>query len=575
MVDRVTEYAQKVVNGEIFCGRLHRLACERHLRDLNRQNTEKFPYHWDAESSERVLEYAETLTIGEGFEKKQVKLMGFQIFDIGSRFGWLNFKNKRRFRRSYKSVARQNGKTLENGIIGTYIAGFSKYKYGKLFTAATKKKQAKLAWDEMKKFIESDEDLQEYFEVKEYCTLIKEKTTNCTIEALSKESGLDDGSRAIFVSIDEYHQHKTNKVYKALYNGTKALSETLVSIITTRGDKINSPCHEMDTYCINILEGIAIAEDFFIDIFSLDPGDDIWDPKNLIKANPFLAANPDTLETLITDMQTAKDMGGSELRDFMVKSLNMWIRNTEDQFTSADKWRECGTDLTLEDMRGRVCYAGLDLSSGGDLTTLHLEFPLENDEFFEYSHSFMPLGRLEEHIETDLAPYDVWENQGLITTTGGSTEFKNDYSFIITFLKDLIENYDLVLKGIGYDPHNADTFLKDLEIFGVSLLEIRQSARFLNDGTEDIQLNIKSKKLKYGKENELLSWSVFNAKIVKNSFGEKKIDKEPNSKNKRIDPVDAMIDAHIAYMKLKEEEKINYEKQMEDYLEKMGWKKRR
>lgn len=101
MVDRVTEYAQKVVNGEIFCGRLHRLACERHLRDLNRQNTEKFPYHWDVENSERVLEYAETLTIGEGFEKKQVKLMGFQIFDIGSRFGWLNSKNKRRFTRIF------------------------------------------------------------------------------------------------------------------------------------------------------------------------------------------------------------------------------------------------------------------------------------------------------------------------------------------------------------------------------------------------------------------------------------------------------------------------------------------
>ncbi|MEI3355794.1 MAG: hypothetical protein V8R81_01685 [Clostridia bacterium] len=102
-----------------------------------------------------------------------------------------------------------------------------------------------------------------------------------------------------------------------------------MSIITTRGDKINSPCHEIDTYCINILEGIAIAEDFFVDIFALDKGDDIWDPKNLIKANPFLAANEETLKTLITDMNTARDMGGTELRDFMVKSLNMWVRNAE------------------------------------------------------------------------------------------------------------------------------------------------------------------------------------------------------------------------------------------------------
>ena len=72
--------------------------------------------------------------------------------------------------------------------MGTYIAGFSGYNHGKLFTAATKKKQAKLAWDEMAKFINSDEDLQEYFEVKEYCSLIVAGDTHCTIEALSKDS---------------------------------------------------------------------------------------------------------------------------------------------------------------------------------------------------------------------------------------------------------------------------------------------------------------------------------------------------------------------------------------------------
>ena len=105
----------------------------------------------------------------------------------------------------------------------------------------------------------------------------------------------------------------------------------------------------------------------------------------------------------------------------------------------------------------------------------------------------------------------------------------------------------------------------------MQLLEIKQSARFLHDGTEDMQLNVESRKIKYNKREELLSYSVSNAKIVKNSFGEKKIDKEKNAKNKRIDPCDAMIDAHIAQMKLQEEEKIDYNKEMEDYLNNMGW----
>ena len=99
MVDRVTEYAQRVVNREVVAGELHRLACERHLKNLEIQNTADFPYYWDVAKSERILEYAETLTIGEGFEKKPVQLLGFQIFDMGCLFGWYNQKGKRRFRR--------------------------------------------------------------------------------------------------------------------------------------------------------------------------------------------------------------------------------------------------------------------------------------------------------------------------------------------------------------------------------------------------------------------------------------------------------------------------------------------
>ncbi len=571
MIDRVTEYAKKTID-EAKMGELHILACKRHLEDLKRQGTKSFPYIWNPKQSERILEYAETLTIAEGFELKPVKLLGSQIFDLGCPFGWLKQENgKRRFRRSYESMARQNGKSFKNGIRGTYIANFSGYNFGKLFTVATKKRQARIAWEEMAKFIKTDEDLQELFEIKDYKSLILAKDTESTIEALSKESGLDDGFRAIFASIDEYHQHQNAKIYKAIYNGTKALLETLISIITTRGDNLNSACYEMDQYCINILKGIVTAEDFFVDIYALNENDDIFNPKNLIKANPFLASTEQGLETLITDMQTARDMGGNELRDFMTKSLNLWVKNTDDQFINPDKWKKCESDLELQDLVGKKCYVGLDLSHGGDLTTVAIEIPLEDEEFFECSHSFMPRGRLQEHIVTDIAPYDVWEQQELITVTGGQDTYKNDYKFIIKYLKEIIENYDLQLQAIGYDPHNADGFLSDLETFGVPLLEIKQSARYLNDGTQDMQLNIESGKIKYNKKEELLSYSVSNAKIVRNSFDEKKVDKEPNKRTKRIDPVDAMINAHITQMKFNEKEQVNYDKEMEEYLKNMGW----
>ncbi len=569
--DRVTEYAKAVVNHEVVAGELHRLACQRHLNDLERQNTEKFHFYWDVESSERSLEYAETLTIAEGPEPAPVTLIGSQMFSIGARFGWKNARGFRRFRRSYKSMARQNGKTFENGIVGTYIGGFSGYNHGKLFTVATKKRQARLAWEEMAKFVTVDDDLGELFSVKDYKSVIECKLTNSTIEALSRESGLDDGFRSIFTSIDEIHQHKDNKIYKAIYNGTRSLDETLVSMITTRGDKLNSFCKEMDDYCVNILKGTATAEDFFVDIHAMDPGDDLWDENNWIKANPFLALNTQGIETLRTDAQTARDMGGLDLRDFLTKALNMWVNNADDSYIDVDKWQEGGSDRTLDDFRGRGAWVGLDLSSGGDLTTIALEFEEPDDNYYIYSHSFMPRGRLQEHIETDLAPYDVWEGKELLTVTGGMGDYKNDYKFIIKHLKEIRDKFDLKILGIGIDPHNADGILSDLEDFGCPVIIIRQSARELNDATVDIQLSVKSGNIEYHRENELLSWSFSNAKVVRNSFGEIKVDKEPNARFKRIDPVDAVIDAHHIMMKHKDKEYVDVSSEMERYLEQMGW----
>jgi phage terminase large subunit-like protein len=571
--DRVTQYASKVVSGEVVAGELHELACKRHLDDLKRQRTEAFPYYYDPNKAIEVINYAETLTIAEGDSPRPVKLIDSQAFDLGCTFGWFKVSNdKRRFRRRYKCMARQNGKTFENGIMGTYIAGFGGYQYGKLFTVATKKRQARLAWEEMSKFITIDPDLGEYFDVKDYKSVIEALETYCTIEALSKEAGLDDGFRSIFSSIDELHQHKDNKIYKALYNGTRALSETLVSMITTRGDKLNSFCKEMDDYCIKILRGVTFAEDFFVDIYCLDPNDDIWDPANWIKANPFLCLDPEKFEVLKADAQTAKDMGGSDLRDFLTKSLNMWVENTDDQFINTEKWQKCGSDRTLKDFAGRKCWVGLDLSSGGDLTTIALEFPEDGDKYYFYSHSFMPRGRLEEHIETDLAPYDIWESMELITVTGGTGDFKNDYKFIVSHLKQLKEEYDLQFLGIGIDPHNADGILSDLEAFGCPVIIVVQSCKSLNDATVDIQLLTKSENIEYDRKNELLTWSFINASIVRNSFDEIKVDKKPGQRFKRIDPVDACIDAHAVMLKAKKEVKVDVQSELDKYLEAMGWK---
>lgn len=582
MTDRVTAYARHVVEtgrypdtGQL-CGGLHILACERHLRDLDRQGSEAFPYYWDPETAARVINFAETLTLAEGDRPRPLRLMDCQAFDLGCTFGWHKVSNDaRRFRRRYKSIARQNGKSLENGVMGVYISAFSGYKHGKLYTAATKIRQSRIVWEEMAKFIKSDEDLHELFDIKDYCHLIIAKGTECTIEALSKESGLEDGHRPLFASLDELHQQRDNGVYKALYNGTRSLPETLISMITTRGKFINSFAYEMDKYAQDVLRGLATAEDFFIDIYALDDDDDLFDEENWPKATPFSTCDEERMNTLRQDAQTARDMGGADLQDFITKCLNKWVMNTDLQFISPEAWRACGSDRTLADVveAGHLdCYVGLDLSSGGDLTTLSLEFPLPDGTYYLHSHSFMPRGRFEEHQETDLAPYQTWEQAGLITVTGGSTDYMNDYTFILTYLRELRERFDLNFLGVGVDPHNAAGIMQQLEDLGCPVVTITQSARNLNDATVAVQLLVKSGQVEYDRRNELLTWSMVNAAIVRNSFGEIKIDKKPGARFKRIDPADAIIDSHaLLLLTSGTAGPADLNQGVEDYLQAMGW----
>lgn len=568
-MDRCTAYARAVADGKIIAGELQILACKRHLKDMENQNTEEFPYYFDKEKANRVIEFAQTLYLAEG-EKTQLQLAEWQCFILGNLFGWHNSKGFRRFRLSYIEVARQQGKSLLNGINATYIGNFTNYNYGQLYFVATKQAQAKIVFNEVVKFIESDEELAELFDVKDYKSEILCKITSSKMLALSKDTKRIDGFRPIFASVDEYHAHEDNQMYKQLEGGTGKLDETLISIITTAGFNLNSPCYEMRQYAESVLRGSLKNETMFSVIFSMDKEDDIWDSSNWVKANPLSCSTQAGIDNLIPIAEKAKEMGGFELRDFMTKRLNTWVQQMDNQYMSPEVWKSCGTDQTIESMRGQRCFVGLDLSSGGDLTSLALEFPLDDGKYYIYSHSFMPRMRLNEHIKTDIAPYDIWEKAGLLTVTDTLSGVKNDYKFIVKHLKDLKEKFNLEFMGIAYDTHNADGFLGDLEEFGVPLVAINQSARFLNDATVDFELLAKGGNIIYDRANELMSWSVTNAKLTQNSFGEVKIDKEVKARTKRIDVADAIIDAHCLGMK-RIEKQVDLNEHADDYFKLMGW----
>lgn len=571
MTDRTTEYAKLVVSGKRLAGRAEYLCCKRHLDDMERGKD--FPYIFDPEIAERHINIANTLTIGEGMEEKPLVTRGFQNFIIGSVFGWRKKRSReRRYREAYVQMGRQNGKSFLAGELVNDFATFSGYREGKIYCTATKYDQAKIVWGEVAKFIKADKDLSELYKIKEYSSTIISKINGTEIKAIGRDTKSADGFRSILAVIDEYHAHATDQMYKLMLDGQIKVDSALTMAITTAGFNLNGPCYQQYLFCKKILDGAISKDSLFIYIAEMDPDDDIWKPENWAKANPLILWKSDTeldkemMARMAEKAIDAREKQGADLVNFQTKSLNTWVTYTGGCLIPADQWKACESNLTIADMAGRECYLGIDLSSGGDLTSIALLFPLEDDRVYLWSKSYMPELRLAEHERTDEAPYGQWSRNGLITLTSGMYGIKTDYHAIIEDLRQIIQTYQIKVTGCGYDAHNAAAFLADLEgVLDCDLTEVKQSARSLNDCTKDFQLSVEANQVRYDKHNSLLTWSIINAIIsAPNSFGEIKVDKM--TQTDRIDPVDAILDAWKIWFIMKDDAKVSGEEALDTWL---------
>lgn len=387
----------------------------------------------------------------------------------------------------------------------------------------------------------------ELYKTKEHELTIISKVTNTQIKAIGRDTKSADGFRSILAIIDEYHAHKNNQMYKLMLDGQIRVDSALTIAITTAGFNLNGPCYEQYKFAKKVLEGVIEKDSLFIYIAEMDEEDDIWDFNNWAKANPFLLWSSDTeinqeaVYRLAEKAVEAKEKGGEDLTNFLTKSLNRWVTYSKGSFVKLDAFQLCGQKVSIEAMSGKRAYLGIDLSSGGDLTSIALVFPLEDSKIYVYTHSFMPELRIIEHEKTDEAPYREWVNSGLLTLTSGMFGVKTDYTYILNHLSEIIERYQIHIVACGYDPHNASAFLSDLERFGFDLISVTQSARNLNEATQDFALSVEALQVIYDEANKLFKWSVANAEVTQNGFKEIKIEKK--AKGARIDPVDAVIDA--------------------------------
>ncbi|ALA41355.1 terminase [Paenibacillus peoriae] len=544
--DELVLYSEMVLNGEIVACQKHKRACERFLKDLDRQDTDEFPYVFVEEYAERFLDWMRLFKHRKGaLAGQHIEPHIIQKFVFGNIYGWVHRETGlRRFNKAYWQVARKNAKSQSLACVGSYeTIAFGEYS-SEVYCAATKKKQSKIVWNEAAAMLKGCAALIKRGTIKIANGLIQHLKSESFMEALSKEDGKEgDGTNVQCGIVDEYHLHKTTEFYDVLVSGMIAREQPLLMIITTAGRNLNNPCYRIEyNYVSKLLDpNVDLDNDeYFAMVNELDDGDDIKDERNWPKANPIVTTYPAGIKMLRSELKMAL-ADPEKMVNYKIKNMNLWVDAKQSGYMDMSKWKACGASAKnpMPDMTGLEAIVGIDLSRTIDLTSCSFEVPLLDGRIAVFSHSFMPEDTLKARKQTDKMPYDLWVEQGWITITPGSVV---DYDFIMEYIPAEAKRRDWVINEICYDPYNATQFSNGMQAEGYEMIEIRQGVKTLNYPSKNLRERVYKREIIH--ENDpVLGWAMSNAVTKEDPQGNIMLDKAKSVE--RIDPAAALINAHV------------------------------
>lgn len=274
-----------------------------------------------------------------------------------------------------------------------------------------------------------------------------------------------------------------------------------------------------------------------------------WEPKALadllsdlqlsgydLGATGFDAAEVDDLFSKVHDKDVKDDEWKAEV--YSCASDRQQVR-----WMPMDKWDECGGVVDPYQLEGRVCYAGLDLSSTSDLTALVLVFPPSNEDepYTVMPFFWLPEETLSLRVRRDHVPYDQWAKRGFIHTTEGNVVH---YGFIEQFICQLGERYNI--REIAHDRWNATMMVQTLEDDGFTMVPFGQGFKDMSPPTKELMRLVLEHKLCHG-GHPVLRWNMDNAYVRTDPAGNLKLDKEKSTE--KVDGAVALVMALDRAMK--------------------------
>ena len=523
---------------------------KKHPVHLSKREADRLGFYFDEDAADRVCRFFEEwlVFIDGANKKKPYRLIPWWRDEVlRPLFGWKRKKDgSRRFRRAGIWVAKKNAKTFIGAGLMLYgMMADSMEDDGEddrefsaeCYVAARSINQASILFDSAKKMILLSRKLKKRLKIRDTKKLILYSDTMSSMRVLSSDADDAEGIKAHFCFYDEIHVAPNAKLYQSLKKAGSARRQPLFVTISTAGefDSESLGWQQWD-YAKRVLSGQIVDPTFFPFIAAADSKDDWRDPRTWAKANPSLG----TAIQWDTIAEECLEAGHNQvnLADFLRRRLNIWI-GAMNAYFSPERWhRLADPGLTLESMRGRRCYVGIDLSQTTDLTAMVFLFPPvgEDTRWRVIPQFYMPRDTIVERARSDMVDFQMWERGGHILTTPGEIV---DYDYLTKSLEDARKIVEIV--GVGYDGWNARTWVQGMEKDGWdNFLEIVQGPKTLNDPMKEMYRMIKSRRV-WHDGNPVMEWCMGNCVAKTDS----NLNVGPSKKDSkgRIDGVSALLTA--------------------------------
>ena len=489
---------------------------------------------YDKSAADYAVAFIENLCHTKGtWAGKPFELIDWQEQIIRDLFGTLKPNGYRQFNTAYIEIPKKQGKSELAAAVALLLTCGDGEERAEVYGCAADRQQAAIVFDVAADMVRMCPALSKRVKILASQKRLIYTPTNSFYQVLSAEAYSKHGFNIHGVVFDELHTQPNRKLFDVMTKGSgDARMQPLYFLITTAGTDTHSICYETHQKAKDIIEGRKIDPTFYPVIYGADESDDWTEPKVWKKANPSLDITVG-IDKVKAACDSAKQNPGEE-NAFRQLRLNQWVKQAV-RWMPMEKWDKCAFSVDEDELEGRVCYGGLDLSSTTDITAFVLVFPPldEEDKYIILPYFWIPEDNLTLRVNRDHVPYDVWERQGFLQTTEGNVVH---YGFIEQFIERLGERFNI--REIAFDRWGAVQMVQNLEGMGFTVVPFGQGFKDMSPPTKELMKLVLEQKIAHG-GHPVLRWNMDNIYIRTDPAGNIKADKEKSTE--KIDGAVATI----------------------------------